>query len=185
MIQFCGQEMTIKSSLLDNRQATVVDIIVKYGHWIGVKNVTISDQICLGKAMIQMYATFYRQVNKEAPLEKVCLLGCGITTGYGAAMNTAGVEPGSICAIWGLGAVGLATVMGCKAAGASRVIGVDINPDKFETGKPEHSLLYINTIYLTRHTIVSLIVCGGCSITGLYIVLLSSKRRGQSPFRRD
>ena len=107
-----------------------------------MKNFTISDQISLGKAMIQIYATFYQQVNKEAPLEKVCLLGCGITTGYGAAMNTAGVEPGSICAIWGLGAVGLATVMGCKAAGASRVIGVDINPDKFETGKPEHSLVY-------------------------------------------
>ena len=161
----------MKSRLLDDRQATVVDIILKYGHWIGMKNVTISDQISLGKAMIQMYATFYKQVNKEAPLEKVCLLGCGITTGYGAAMNTAGVEPGSICAIWGLGAVGLATVMGCKAAGASRVIGVDINPDKFETGKPEHnSFLYIKTIYLTRHTIVSLLVCGGCSITGLYIV---------------
>lgn len=62
-------------------------------------------------------------------------MGCGITTGYGAALNTAGVEPGSICAVWGLGAVGLATVMGCAAAGASRVIGVDINPSKFETGK--------------------------------------------------
>jgi len=75
------------------------------------------------------------KVNKEAPLDKVCLLGCGITTGYGAALNTAGVEPGSICAVWGLGAVGLATVMGCAAAGASRVIGVDINPSKFETAK--------------------------------------------------
>lgn len=73
-------------------------------------------------------------MNPEAPLGKVCLLGCGITTGYGAAMNTAGVEEDSICAVWGLGAVGLACVMGCKAAGASRIIGVDINPDKFETG---------------------------------------------------
>ena len=149
----------MKSRLLDDRQATVVDIILKYGHWIGMKNVTISDQISLGKAMIQMYATFYKQVNKEAPLEKVCLLGCGITTGYGAAMNTAGVEPGSICAIWGLGAVGLATVMGCKAAGASRVIGVDINPDKFETGKPEHSLLYINTIYLYHSLMAYMYFC--------------------------
>jgi len=51
------------------------------------------------------------------------------------------VEPGSICAVWGLGAVGLAAVMGCKRAGASRIIGVDLNVDKFETGT--FSLLYI------------------------------------------
>ncbi|XP_033729385.1 alcohol dehydrogenase class-3-like [Pecten maximus] len=71
----------------------------------------------------------------EAPLEKVCLLGCGISTGYGAALNTAGVEKGSTCAVWGLGAVGLAVMMGCKRAGASRIIGIDINPEKFELGK--------------------------------------------------
>jgi len=75
------------------------------------------------------------KVNKEAPLEKVCLLGCGIPTGYGAALNTAKVEPGSTCAVFGLGAVGLATIMGCKKAGASRIIGVDINADKFEVAK--------------------------------------------------
>ncbi|XP_052686635.1 alcohol dehydrogenase class-3-like [Crassostrea angulata] len=75
------------------------------------------------------------KVNPAAPLDKVCLLGCGISTGYGAALNTAKVEPGSTCAIWGLGAVGLAVAMGCKEAGAKRIIGVDINPDKFELGK--------------------------------------------------
>ena len=75
------------------------------------------------------------KVNPSAPLEKVCLLGCGISTGYGAALNTAKVEPGSTCAIWGLGAVGLAVIMGCKKAGASRIIGVDINKDKFEIAK--------------------------------------------------
>jgi len=75
------------------------------------------------------------KVNETAPLDKVCLLGCGISTGYGAALNTAKVEPGSNVAIWGLGAVGLAVAMGAKAAGASRIIGVDINPDKFEVGK--------------------------------------------------
>ena len=74
-------------------------------------------------------------MNEAADLGKVCLLGCGISTGYGAALNTAKVEQGSTCAVWGLGAVGLAAIMGCKAAGASRIIGVDINPDKFETGK--------------------------------------------------
>lgn len=74
------------------------------------------------------------KVNESAPLDKVCLLGCGISTGYGAALNTAGVEAGSTCAVWGLGAVGLAAIMGCKSAGASKIIGVDINPDKFEIG---------------------------------------------------
>jgi len=75
------------------------------------------------------------KVAEDAPLEKVCLLGCGISTGYGAALNTAGVEAGSTCAVWGLGAVGLAVIMGCKVAGASRIIGIDINPDKFDTAK--------------------------------------------------
>lgn len=75
------------------------------------------------------------KVNPSAPLEKVCLLGCGITTGYGAVLKTAKVEEGSTCAVWGLGAVGLAVLMGCKAAKASKVIGVDINPGKFELAK--------------------------------------------------
>lgn len=75
------------------------------------------------------------KVNPQAPLDKVCLLGCGISTGYGAALNTAKVEPGSTCAVWGLGAVGLAVIMGCKKAGASKIIGIDINPDKFNVAK--------------------------------------------------
>ncbi|XP_014679164.1 PREDICTED: alcohol dehydrogenase class-3-like [Priapulus caudatus] len=76
-----------------------------------------------------------RFINDKAPMDKVCLLGCGITTGYGAAINTAKVEPGSTCGVWGLGGVGLAVVMGCKAAGATRIIGVDVNSDKFETAR--------------------------------------------------
>ncbi|XP_022087673.1 alcohol dehydrogenase class-3 chain L-like isoform X3 [Acanthaster planci] len=70
------------------------------------------------------------KVNEKAPLDKVCLLGCGISTGFGAALNTAKVEAGSTCAVWGLGCVGLAVIMGCKAAGASKIIGIDINNDK-------------------------------------------------------
>lgn len=77
-------------------------------------------------------------------MDKVCLLGCGISTGYGAALNTAKVESGSTCAIWGLGAVGLAVAFGCKKSGASRIIGIDTNPTKFEKGK-----LY-NEIVCTR-----------------------------------
>ncbi|KAI5225984.1 Alcohol Dehydrogenase Class-3 [Manis pentadactyla] len=75
------------------------------------------------------------KIDALAPLDKVCLLGCGISTGYGAAVNTAKVEPGSICAVFGLGGVGLAVIMGCKVAGASRIIGVDINKDKFTRAK--------------------------------------------------
>ncbi|KAK4880882.1 hypothetical protein RN001_004201 [Aquatica leii] len=71
------------------------------------------------------------KIDNKAPLDKVCLLGCGVSTGYGAALNTAKVEPGSTCAIFGLGAVGLAVAMGCKAAGASRIIGIDLNESKF------------------------------------------------------
>jgi len=84
------------------------------------------------------------KIDKAAPLDKVCLLGCGIPTGYGAAINTAAVDKGSICAVWGLGAVGLAVVMGCQAAGASKVIGIDLNPDKFEIAKQFGATDFIN-----------------------------------------
>ncbi|XP_060134453.1 alcohol dehydrogenase 1B isoform X3 [Zootoca vivipara] len=75
------------------------------------------------------------KIDAAAPPEKVCLIGCGFSTGYGAAINSAKVEPGSTCAVFGLGGVGLSTVMGCKAAGASQIIGVDINKDKFPKAK--------------------------------------------------
>lgn len=72
------------------------------------------------------------KVSKKAPLEKVCLLGCGITTGIGAVLNTAKVEPGSTVAVFGLGGVGLSAIQGATMAKASRIIAIDINPDKFE-----------------------------------------------------
>jgi len=75
------------------------------------------------------------KVNKEAPLDKVCLLGCGITTGVGAVLNTAKVEPGSTVAVFGLGGVGLSVIQGAFLAKASRIIAVDINPSKFEFAK--------------------------------------------------
>ncbi|XP_067424418.1 alcohol dehydrogenase 1-like isoform X2 [Emydura macquarii macquarii] len=75
------------------------------------------------------------RIDAAAPLDKVCLFGCGFSTGYGAAINTAKVKPGSTCAIFGLGGVGLSVVIGCKAAGASRIIGIDINKDKFAKAK--------------------------------------------------
>jgi len=74
-------------------------------------------------------------VSEKAPLNKVCLLGCGITTGYGAALNTAQVESGSTVAIFGLGGVGLGVIQGCIEAGAKRIIGVDTNSSKFDQAK--------------------------------------------------
>ncbi|WKE66188.1 S-(hydroxymethyl)glutathione dehydrogenase/class III alcohol dehydrogenase [Gallaecimonas kandeliae] len=74
-------------------------------------------------------------ISKEAPLDKVCLLGCGVTTGIGAVMNTAKVEPGSTVAIFGLGGIGLSAIIGAKMAGAGRIIGIDINESKFEMAK--------------------------------------------------
>ncbi|XP_012276439.1 alcohol dehydrogenase class-3 isoform X2 [Orussus abietinus] len=84
------------------------------------------------------------KIDPAAPLHSVCLLGCGISTGYGAALNTAKVEPGSTCAVWGLGAVGLAVAYGCKVAGASRIIGIDVNPAKFEGAKAFGCTEFIN-----------------------------------------
>uniref|UniRef100_A0A671KSQ0 Alcohol dehydrogenase 6 n=1 Tax=Sinocyclocheilus anshuiensis TaxID=1608454 RepID=A0A671KSQ0_9TELE len=84
------------------------------------------------------------KIHPDAPLYRVCLLGCGVSTGYGAAVNTGKVESGSTCAVFGLGAVGLAAVMGCKAAGASRIIAVDINPDKSEIAKTFGATEFVN-----------------------------------------
>ncbi len=75
------------------------------------------------------------KINKEAPLEEVCLLGCGVTTGMGAVMNTAKVKAGDTVAIFGLGGIGLSAVIGARMAGASRIIGIDINTSKFDLAK--------------------------------------------------
>ncbi|MBT3784102.1 S-(hydroxymethyl)glutathione dehydrogenase/class III alcohol dehydrogenase [bacterium] len=72
------------------------------------------------------------KIRKEAPLEKACLLGCGITTGVGAVLNTAKVEAGSTVAVFGLGGVGLSAIQGAVLAKAERIIAVDINESKFE-----------------------------------------------------
>ena len=75
------------------------------------------------------------KISSIAPLDKVCLLGCGITTGIGAVFNTAKVEKGASVAVFGLGGIGLSVIQGALLAGAERIIAVDINPDKFEMAK--------------------------------------------------
>ncbi|XP_004703337.2 alcohol dehydrogenase E chain [Echinops telfairi] len=95
-------------------------------HFIGTSTFaeyTVVDEISVAK------------IDPAAPLEKVCLIGCGFSTGYGSAVNVAKVSKGSTCAVFGLGGVGLCVIMGCKAAGAARIIAVDINKDKFAKAK--------------------------------------------------
>jgi len=75
------------------------------------------------------------KINPDAPHEKVCLLGCGVTTGIGAVHNTAKVKEGDTVAVFGLGGIGLAVVQGAKQAKAGRIIAIDTNPAKFELAK--------------------------------------------------
>ncbi|WP_374443351.1 zinc-binding dehydrogenase, partial [Pseudomonas panipatensis] len=84
------------------------------------------------------------KIPKDAPLEKVCLLGCGVTTGIGAVLNTAKVTEGSTVAIFGLGGIGLAAIIGAKMAKASRIIAIDINPAKFEIAKQLGATDFVN-----------------------------------------
>ena len=84
------------------------------------------------------------KINPAAPLEKVCLLGCGITTGIGAVLNTAKVEAGATVAVFGMGGIGLSVVQGAVMAKASRIVCIDMNPDKFEMAKLLGATDFIN-----------------------------------------
>ena len=90
-------------------------------HYMGTStfsNYTVLPEIAVAK------------IREDAPFDKVCYIGCGVTTGLGAVMNTAKVEPGSNVAVFGLGGIGLNVIQGARLVGADRIIGVDINPDK-------------------------------------------------------
>jgi S-(hydroxymethyl)glutathione dehydrogenase / alcohol dehydrogenase len=84
------------------------------------------------------------KINPKAPLDKVCLLGCGITTGIGAVLNTAKVQPGSTVAVFGLGGIGLAVVQGAVMAKAARIIAVDLNASKWEMAKAMGATDFVN-----------------------------------------
>lgn len=90
------------------------------------------------------------KVALEAPLEKVCLFGCGVATGLGAVLNTCRVEPESSVAVFGLGAVGLAVIQGAKMAGATRIIAVDINPSKFQQAQALGATDCVNSATLNK-----------------------------------
>ena len=84
------------------------------------------------------------KINAKAPLEKVCLLGCGITTGIGAVLNTAKVEAGASVAVFGLGGIGMSVIQGAVMAGAGRIIAIDTNPAKAEMARALGATDFIN-----------------------------------------
>jgi S-(hydroxymethyl)glutathione dehydrogenase / alcohol dehydrogenase len=75
------------------------------------------------------------KVNREAPLEHACLFACGLSTGLGAALNTAKVEAGTTCVVFGAGMVGLGAIVGCRLSGAERIVSVDLSPDRLELAR--------------------------------------------------
>jgi len=95
-------------------------------HYMGTStfaNFTVLPEIAVAK------------IREDAPFDKVCYIGCGVTTGIGAVLNTAKVEPGAKCAVFGLGGIGLNVIQGLRLAGADMIIGVDINPAKKTWGE--------------------------------------------------
>lgn len=84
------------------------------------------------------------KVSKDAPLDKVCLLGCGVTTGIGAVFNTAKVEEGATIAVFGIGGIGLSVIQGAKMAKASKIIAIDINDDKKEIATKFGATHFVN-----------------------------------------
>ncbi|OCT99947.1 alcohol dehydrogenase 1-like [Xenopus laevis] len=137
----CGQCMCCKDSRSN------ICIAAKLKKSVGVMSDGTTRFTCRGKQIYHFVntSTFTEytvveemavtKIDSGASLDNTCLIGCGFSTGYGSALNTAKVHPGSTCAIFGLGGIGLAVIMGCKIAGAGRIIGVDVNPDKFNIAK--------------------------------------------------
>ncbi|WP_116084939.1 S-(hydroxymethyl)glutathione dehydrogenase/class III alcohol dehydrogenase [Tropicimonas sp. IMCC34011] len=92
-------------------------------HYMGCStfsNFTVLPEIAVAK------------VREDAPFDKICYIGCGVTTGIGAVVNTAKVEPGSNCVVFGLGGIGLNVIQGLRMVGANKIVGVDLNNDKKE-----------------------------------------------------
>ena len=104
-------------------------------HYMGCStfsNYTVLPEIALAK------------VREDAPFDKICYIGCGVTTGIGAVINTAGVEIGSTAAVFGLGGIGLNVIQGLRMAGADVIIGVDLNPAKAEMAKKFGMTHFVN-----------------------------------------
>ena len=84
------------------------------------------------------------KIRPDAPFDKVCYIGCGVTTGIGAVINTAKVEPGANVVVFGLGGIGLNVVQGCRLAGADKIVGVDLNPARRQLGEKFGMTHFVN-----------------------------------------
>ena len=118
-------------------------------HYMGCStfsNYTVLPEIALAK------------IREDAPFDKVCYIGCGVTTGVGAVVNTAKVEPGSNVAVFGLGGIGLNVIQGARMVGADKIIGVDLNPSKVELAKKFGMTDFINPDEVGRDKVVEAIV---------------------------
>lgn len=104
-------------------------------HYMGCS--TFSNYIVLPEIAVA-------KIRTDAPFDKACYIGCGVTTGVGAVVNTAGVEPGANCVVFGLGGIGLNVIQGLKMVGASMIIGVDINPAREAWGRRFGMTHFIN-----------------------------------------
>jgi S-(hydroxymethyl)glutathione dehydrogenase/alcohol dehydrogenase len=104
-------------------------------HYMGCStfsNFTVLPEIAVAK------------IRKDAPFDKACYIGCGVTTGVGAVTNTAKVEPGANCIVFGLGGIGLNVIQGLKLVGASQIVGVDINPAREQWGRRFGATHFVN-----------------------------------------
>ena len=104
-------------------------------HYMGCStfsNYTVLPEIALAK------------IRDDAPFDKVCYIGCGVTTGIGAVINTAKVEAGANCVVFGLGGIGLNVLQGLKMVGANKIIGVDLNPDRKALGEKFGMTHFVN-----------------------------------------
>ncbi len=104
-------------------------------HYMGTStfsNFTVVPEIAVAK------------IRPDAPFDKVCYIGCGVTTGIGAVINTAKVEPGANVVVFGLGGIGLNVVQGCRLAGADKIVGVDINPARKELAEKFGMTHFVN-----------------------------------------
>ncbi|WP_188054103.1 S-(hydroxymethyl)glutathione dehydrogenase/class III alcohol dehydrogenase [Sphingosinithalassobacter sp. CS137] len=118
-------------------------------HYMGCStfsNFTVLPEIAVAK------------IREDAPFNTSCYIGCGVTTGVGAVVNTAKVEPGANVVVFGLGGIGLNVIQGAKMVGAGRIIGVDINPDREEWGRKFGMTHFLNSKGMSREETIAKIL---------------------------
>ena len=131
----------------------------KVFHYMGTStfaNHTVLPEIAVAK------------IREDAPFDKVCYIGCGVTTGIGAVINTANVQPGDNVVIFGLGGIGLNVIQGARIAGADRIVGVDINPARQELAEKFGMTHFVNPNEVEGDLVPYLVdITGGVLITAL------------------